>query len=1574
VSPICIILALTAPVIAHAAIDALWARYDSSAGRQDDSIAAMVTDAGGNVYVTGMKGGTTPSDLASDFATAKYNSSGTLQWRMTYSGAAAKSRDGAIAIALDNSGYVYVAGTSQEMTISGTNANSITTIKYDGATGAQQWVKAIRLDGVNVGSDEGAAGLAYDTLNDRIYACGTLWNGARNEDYILIRYVPSTGDTVAPGWISRWDGGTNNDDNCTGITIAGSNPDRDPVLCGYYWNAPIQDVYDWGIVRCSTANGKVRWARPVSFNNAGDDDEKCFGICSDPLGNIYATGYLYVNSSSYTRFMLVKIAGNNSRVDTGLTARGDDDAWGIRCAYSRGRVYAILSWYDAIGGGIYSLEDWGVISFDTTSPLTGRALSLQWRRWYDGGYLNFDKPPKPRPRRFQEPGTYEEEAPTAMAFDKQDRLYVAGYMIRADGNQYWHVRRFENPWGPGSALNDSLCLLWFRRDTMDSRPYAIAIRDTTLIYVGGYTSRWNKSNPADTGWDQDQTLVRFGPGVQSVVLDSMKPVPPDTVDPGYRSIGPEVYYHNNGSQFASPVFYLTDTGALGGYPWPTSPLTGTQVGPGSAASADFDSAATWIVGGLWMMKCTMVVAGDTSAGNNRKTKYVFVRTPVPHDVGATAIKAPTGAIDSGTVVTPACSLYNYGTASEAYTARMKIGASYNSTASVSGHAAGAYVYVTFPTWTALPRDSIALSCSTELSGDMTPANDKKTGNVTVVVRDAECISITAPTGSVDSGATVTPQASIRNNGTASATFDVVFTIGSAYTNTQNITLAAGATQAVSFVAWTATVRGAQTTKCTTKLASDMIPANDFKTGAIFVQTLDAEVVSIAAPAGTVDSGTAVIPQANVRNNGNTSQTFNVRFDIGLTYTNTQPVTLAGGASELVSFASWTGTVRGPYLTRCTTLLSGDMTPANNVKTGSVEVIVHDVGPVAILAPAGSISPGWVTPRASVRNYGTVREPVDVSFTINSATPYLGVVNLPSGIPLGFDTTLEFTSWNATTPGNFTARCSTYLARDQVLTNNVISQPFTVGNVDVSVVSIDVPTGTIESTLTVTPRVTVRNNGDVVATFRVFLRFTGPSPYSESTLIADLSPSTPAAATFAQWAAPHLPGGYAARCSVYIASDQNHANDTLSSSFTVIATRPETGWAQKADAPLGPKNKRVKDGGCLAYSEESDATGFIYAFKGNNRCEFYKYNITDNAWFTKESIPAYGASGRKKAVKKGASMTKAGDKLYATKGNNSLEFWRYAPAGADAYPWTQLTNVPFGLKNIKEGSGSVTVAFGETTYVYLLKGSGTREFYRFNILTNTWEPRADAPAGTSGKTFKNGSCITFDGANAIYALKASYNEFFAYNCSTNTWNTLTALPFIGNLGKKKKVKDGAGVANHGNVVYALKGGNTLEFWFYRTDSGKWTQGRDMPIGGGKRVKGGGALVYAAMPNALFAFKGNNTFEFWRYGLSSIADGSRLTASDEIQSSSLIPHPSSFGLSVAPNPFTNAATITYTLPKAGTASLKLYDVTGQLVQVLTAGHHTAGASSFIVSRSSLSSGIYLLKLETENATTTAKLIIE
>jgi hypothetical protein len=83
-----------------------------------------------------------------------------------------------------------------------------------------------------------------------------------------------------------------------------------------------------------------------------------------------------------------------------------------------------------------------------------------------------------------------------------------------------------------------------------------------------------------------------------------------------------------------------------------------------------------------------------------------------------------------------------------------------------------------------------------------------------------------------------------------------------------------------------------------------------------------------------------------------------------------------------------------------------------------------------------------------------------------------------------------------------------------------------------------------------------------------------------------------------------------------------------------------------------------------------------------------------------------------------------------------------------------------------------------------------------------------------------------------------------------------------------------------------------------------------------------------------------------------------------------------LRITPNPFQDAATISYSLAKPGNVSLMLYDVTGKLVGTLVNGYRPAGAYSYslLTTHHSLASGVYVLRFESDGCETRQKLIIE
>jgi hypothetical protein len=210
------------------------------------------------------------------------------------------------------------------------------------------------------------------------------------------------------------------------------------------------------------------------------------------------------------------------------------------------------------------------------------------------------------------------------------------------------------------------------------------------------------------------------------------------------------------------------------------------------------------------------------------TGIMSMAPPSLPDVGVSVLLAPLGTVDSGTVVTPACSVYNYGNTTGDYSVRMKIGAAYDTFAMVAGHGPGVARCVTFPTWIASPNGLVAVSCSTELGFDVQPGNDRDTGSVTVQAptHDVGVRAILVPRGSVDSGTSVPPRAWVVNHGTVAEQFKVKFFVGSGWQDSTSASLSALGEDTLDFSAWIASPLGLLYTRCTTLLAGDANPAND----------------------------------------------------------------------------------------------------------------------------------------------------------------------------------------------------------------------------------------------------------------------------------------------------------------------------------------------------------------------------------------------------------------------------------------------------------------------------------------------------------------------------------------------------------------------------------------------------------------------------------------------------------------------------------------------------------------------------------------------------------------------------
>ena len=162
-------------------------RYDGPA-RGIDYARAIALDNTGGVFVTGISWGEATSY---DFATIRYDAAtGTESWVQRYNDAGNNS-DGAIALAVDNQGGVYITGRSVS-----NNGNSVfSTLKYAAADGSTLW------DVQSSGPYDYAADLALDAAGN-IMVTGYSRTTATDNDFFTIKYSQAQCPQLAEAAIS----------------------------------------------------------------------------------------------------------------------------------------------------------------------------------------------------------------------------------------------------------------------------------------------------------------------------------------------------------------------------------------------------------------------------------------------------------------------------------------------------------------------------------------------------------------------------------------------------------------------------------------------------------------------------------------------------------------------------------------------------------------------------------------------------------------------------------------------------------------------------------------------------------------------------------------------------------------------------------------------------------------------------------------------------------------------------------------------------------------------------------------------------------------------------------------------------------------------------------------------------------------------------------------------------------------------------------------------------------------------------------------------------------------------------
>ncbi len=246
--------------------------------KNSGSPAAIALDAAGNVLVTGYTG---QGILNFDMATVKYSQTGEELWVASYIGPA-HDMDLAEAIDSDAQGNVYVTGRSM-----GRDAEmDIVTIRYNGSTGAEEWIERFDRNG-----NDGGNALVVDDSAGIVYVTG--YSGGIS-DYTTIAYSLA-GEQK---WVAFYHYLESVSDRANAVSldeygniyVTGISAGFGNSFCGDY--ATI--MYN--------PSGVQQWA--ARYSSPGSFDDQANAIAVDGAGSVYITGY--VNDLRYDNIATIK--------------------------------------------------------------------------------------------------------------------------------------------------------------------------------------------------------------------------------------------------------------------------------------------------------------------------------------------------------------------------------------------------------------------------------------------------------------------------------------------------------------------------------------------------------------------------------------------------------------------------------------------------------------------------------------------------------------------------------------------------------------------------------------------------------------------------------------------------------------------------------------------------------------------------------------------------------------------------------------------------------------------------------------------------------------------------------------------------------------------------------------------------------------------------------------------------------------------------------------------------------------------------------------------------------------------
>jgi hypothetical protein len=340
----------------------LWVRRYNGPGNDHDAASDVALDDKGNVYVTGNSSG---SGTYADFATVKYDSLGNELWVARYNGVGGFN-DEAAALVIDDMGNVYVTGFSADANV----VDDIVTVKYD-SEGNEEWVA--RYNGPLGGYDR-AYSLVLDTRCN-VYVAGYSYGIGTSADITTVKYDSSGGEQ----WVARYNGPGNGSDVAFDIALDATG---NIYVTGFRYGSGTQG--DYAVVKYDSAGNEL-WV--AGYNGPGNDYDVADEIVVDNAGNVYVTGCSVASGINFD-YATLKYSPTGIQEESGLKIHDTrhsllispnpfHDFTEIRC-----QITDITRDIDLI---IYDVTGRRVKEFTGHSPALDHQVSVQWDGTDDAG-------------------------------------------------------------------------------------------------------------------------------------------------------------------------------------------------------------------------------------------------------------------------------------------------------------------------------------------------------------------------------------------------------------------------------------------------------------------------------------------------------------------------------------------------------------------------------------------------------------------------------------------------------------------------------------------------------------------------------------------------------------------------------------------------------------------------------------------------------------------------------------------------------------------------------------------------------------------------------------------------------------------------------------------------------------------------------------------------------------------------------------------------------------------------------------------------------------------------------------